>query len=334
MSQPPRSRFNSPSLERVQRFVGARTKSRGDSEKPVPTANLLHEYVDPVLLANLDDLELIARTVVEGFLHGLHRSPYVGFSVEFASHREYLPGDDLRHLNWKLYARNDKLYVKQYDAETNLDCHLVVDASASMATRSTGVSKRRYATMLAAALAHLGLTQHDAVGVTVFADRVLAHAKPRARVKQLEEIVGTMARAPRGTPSASATVLHEVAELMPRRGLVVLVSDLFFEPDEVFSGLDHFRFHGHDLLVFHVLDPIEHRLPLSGHIRFYDLETREELVTHVDEIRSGYTAAIAAWETALDEGCRAREIDRVRVTTDQPLERALYDYLTKRSQLY
>ena len=135
MSQVSRSRLKEAPLGRVQRFVGLK-KGRGKSEKSVPTANLLHEYIDPLLLANLEDLELIARTVVEGFLHGLHRSPYVGFSVEFASHREYLPGDDLRHLNWKLYARNDKLYIKQYDAETNLDCHLVVDVSASMETKS------------------------------------------------------------------------------------------------------------------------------------------------------------------------------------------------------
>ena len=297
-------------------------------------ANLLHEYIDPVLLANLEDLELIARTVVEGFLHGLHRSPYVGFSVEFASHREYLPGDDLRHLNWKLYARNDKLYVKQYDAETNLDCHLVVDVSSSMETKSAGVSKRRYATMLAAAVAHLALTQHDAVGVTLFADRVLAHVKPRAKANQLDEILATMVRCPGQTPAASAGVLHEVAELMPRRGLVVLVSDLFFETDDVFSGLDHFLFHGHDLVVFHLLDPIEHHLPLEGQVRFHDLETGEELTTQVDEIRAAYSSAIAAWQTELDAGCRGREIDRVTVTTEEPLERALYDYLTRRAQLY
>ncbi len=157
MSQVPRDGTGRPTPERVARFVGLK-KGTGRSEKSVRTANLLHEYIDPLLLANLEDLELIARTVVEGFLHGLHRSPYVGFSVEFASHREYLPGDDLRHLNWKLYARNDKLYVKQYDAETNLDCHLVVDVSGSMETKNAGISKRRYATMLAAAVAHLALT--------------------------------------------------------------------------------------------------------------------------------------------------------------------------------
>jgi uncharacterized protein (DUF58 family) len=333
MSRAPRDHSGFAPGERVARFVG-RKMGTGRFEESVPTANLLHEYIDPLLLANLEDLELIARTVVEGFLHGLHRSPYVGFSVEFASHREYLPGDDLRHLNWKLYARNDRLYVKQYDAETNLDCHLVVDVSGSMDTKSTGVSKRRYATMLAAALAHLALHQRDGVGITLFADRVLGHVKPRAKPNQLDEILETLVRCPGQTPGASAGVLHEVAELMPRRGLVVLISDLFFETADVFAGLDHFLFHGHDLLVFHVLDPVEHHLPLEGQVRFHDLETGEELTTQVDEIRAGYAAAIAAWETDLDAGCQGREIDKVAMTTDQPLERALQGYLTARSQLY
>ncbi|MGO9913497.1 MAG: DUF58 domain-containing protein [Isosphaeraceae bacterium] len=333
MSRAPRDHSSVPTPKRVARFVGLK-KGRGESEQSVRTANLLHEFIDPLLLANIEDLELIARTVVEGFLHGLHQSPYVGFSVEFASHREYLPGDDLRHLNWKLYARNDKLYIKQYDAETNLDCHLVVDLSTSMETKSLGISKRRYATMLAAAVAHLALAQRDAVGITLFADRVLAHVKPRAKANQLDEILATLVRCPGRTPARSAGVLHEVAELMPRRGLVVLVSDLFFETEEVFSGLDHFRFHGHDLVVFHVLDPLEYRMPLEGQVRFRDLETGDELTTQVDEIRAAYTAAVAAWQTELDAGCRGREIDRVALCTDQPLERALDDYLTKRSQLY
>jgi uncharacterized protein (DUF58 family) len=334
MSPAPRSRFNPSASERIARYVGSKRKPRGDSEKPVRTANLLHEYIDPLLLANLEDMELIARTVVEGFLHGLHRSPYVGFSVEFASHREYLPGDDLRHLNWKLYARNDKLYVKQYDAETNLDCQLVVDVSTSMETTSGGLSKRRYASMLAAAVAHLALNQRDAVGITLFADRVLAHVKPRAKANQLEEVLSTLVRCAGKVPAASAGVLHEVAELMPRRGLVVLVSDLFFETGEVFSGLDHFRFHGHDLIIFHVLDPVEHRMPLQGQVRFHDLETGEELTTQVDEVRGLYESAVTAWQNELDEGLRGREIDRVTVTTDRPLEQALFAYLTKRSQLY
>jgi len=308
--------------------VGARSENRA---RP---PNLLHEYINPSLLANLEDLELIARTLVEGFLNGLHRSPYVGFSVEFASHREYVPGDDLRHLNWKLYARNDKLYVKQYDAETNLDCHLVVDVSASMETASAGVSKRRYATMLAAAVAHLALTQRDAAGVTLFAAGVLAHVKPRVQGNQLQEILSTIAHCPGRIQSASAGVLHEVAELMPRRGLVILISDLFFETEEIFSGLDHFRFRGHDLVVFQILDPVEQRMPLEGQVRFRDLETGDELTTQVDEIRADYESAIASWQSELDEGLGVRGIDRVSLTTDQPLEQALFSYLTKRSQLY
>jgi len=333
MSRTPRKSSGFDPGARVARFVGLK-RVPGRSEKSTTTANLLHEYIDPVLLASLDDLELIARTVVEGFLHGLHRSPYVGFSVEFASHREYLPGDDLRHLNWKLFERNDRLYVKQYDAETNLDCHLVVDMSGSMETKTPGVSKRRYATMLAAAVAHLALTQRDAVGVTLFADRVLAHLKPRAKANQLDEILATMVHCERETPAATAGVLHEVAELMPRRGLVVLVSDLFFTTDDVFAGLDHLLFHGHDLVIFHVLDPLEHRLPIDGQVRFCDLETGEELTTQVDEIRARYHAAIASWMKELDSGCQGRAIDRVTLSTDEPLERGLYAYLTRRSHLY
>ena len=164
-----------------------RIVDRRKGQQPEPPDLRFGHLVDPRVLAQLDDLELIARTAVEGFLHGLHRSPYVGFSVEFASHREYLPGDDLRHLNWKLYGRNDKLYIKQYDAETNLDCHLVIDISASMETASGGLSKRRYATMLAGRWPTC-LDSARCRGAILFADRVLTQVKPRARAAQLSEI--------------------------------------------------------------------------------------------------------------------------------------------------
>ena len=288
MSRMPSDHLENRARSRVTRVLDRMRPERRPAAVAEPAEPRLGDLIDPRLLARLDDLELIARTAVEGFLHGLHRSPYVGFSVEFASHREYLPGDDLRHLNWKLYGRNDKLYVKQYDAETNLDCHLVVDVSASMETASAGLSKRRYATMLAGALAHLALEQRDAVGAVLFADRVVAQVKPRARSAQLSEILAVLLTSPGTAATAATRVLHEVAELMPRRGLVVLVSDLFYAPAEIFSGLDHLRFLGHDVLVFHVLDPLEHRLPVAGQIRFHDLETGEELSTHVDDIRSAY----------------------------------------------
>ena len=170
MSRIPSDRSRRSARSRVRRHARSDAAGTSSCGRIRGRPSCAGRLVDPRLLAKLEDLELIARTVVEGFLHGLHRSPYVGFSVEFASHREYLPGDDLRHLNWKLFGRNDKLYVKQYDAETNLDCHLVVDVSGSMETASGGLSKRRYATMLAAAMAHLALRQRDAVGAILFAD--------------------------------------------------------------------------------------------------------------------------------------------------------------------
>ncbi len=269
--------------------------------------------------------------MVEGFLHGLHRSPYVGFSVEFASHREYRHGDDLRHLNWKLYARHEKLYVKQYDAETNLDCHLVLDVSGSMDTSNAGLSKRRYGAILAAAIAHLALKQRDAAGITLFADKVLAHLKPRAQSTQLDEILRTIVATPANPPSATLDALHEVATLMPRRGLVILISDLYFPSDDVFSALDHFRFRGHDLLVLQVLDPIEQTMPLDGMVRFHDLETGEELLTRAEEIRSSYEAAVRAWLGELESGCVGREIERAVLTTEEPPDRALVEYLARRS---
>ncbi len=318
----------------ASRLAKLRKPNRSEPESRVRRADLMHRYLDPAVLAKIDDLELIARTVVEGFLHGLHRSPYVGFSVEFASHREYLPGDDLRHLNWKLYARNDKLYVKQYDAETNLDCHLLVDVSGSMETASTGLSKRRYATMLSAAIAHLAIKQRDAVGLTLFADGVKGHLKPRAKSKQLEDVITALSSSTGKPASATATVLHEVAELMPRRGLLVLISDLFFPTEDVFSGLDHLLFHGHDLIVFQLLDPLEQGLSVGGQVRFQDLETGEELTTQTDEIRPLYRQALLDWQRELDDGLRGRSVDRVLVTTDRPLEQVLFEYLTRRSQLF
>lgn len=298
---------------------------------PIELHNAACDAVDPQLLANLEDLELIAHVVVEGFLHGLHRSPYVGFSVEFASHREYLRGDDLRHLNWKLYARQDKLYVKQYDADTNLDLHLVVDWSGSMTTASDKPSKHRYATWLATALAHLALGQRDAVGLTLFADEILAHIKPRARPHQWTELIDAFVHTAQQPHGESVGVLHDVAELMPRRGMIILISDLFYETTELFSAVDHLRFQGHEVLTFQILDPMEIRLPPESNVRFHDLETGEKLVTQTENIRVAYERAVEQWLQELDDGFLTRELERVSLTTDEPLDRALSDYLARRA---
>lgn len=293
-----------------------------------------HDLLDPRAAATLEDLDLIARWVVEGFMHGLHASPYVGFSVEFASHREYLPGDDLRHLNWKLFGRHDKLYIKQYDAETNLEMHLVVDVSGSMTAGKGQLTKLRYASMLAASLAHLAHRQRDAVGVTLFADRVLEHRKARSSSDHLMEVLQVIDSPGDHPPAESPKVLHEVAELMPRRGLVTVISDFYFETEDLLSALAHFRHFGHDLLVFHVLDPVERRMDAEGAVRFRDLETREEVVTQAHEIRESFNAAVDSWIGELRKGCLTRDIDYHLLVTDTPLEQALLDYFVKRAQLF
>ena len=294
----------------------------------------IHDLADPNLMASVEDLDLVARWVVEGFLHGLHRSPYVGFSVDFASHREYMRGDDLRHLNWKLYGRHDRLYIKQYDAETNVDLHLVLDTSGSMTVGAEGFLKIRYASLLCASLAHLATRQRDAVGLTLFADGVVEHFLARNNADHLMSLLSALSQNRRHPPARSPRVLHEVAELIPRRGLIVLVSDLFYEPDDLFSALDHFRHFGHDVLVFQVLSPLERRMPIDGAVKLVDVETGESLETIAHEIRDSFTTAVGGWINTINTGCLARDIDHVCLTTDQLLDAALMDYFVTRAQMF
>jgi len=292
------------------------------------------DLVDPAFFSRLESIQLRARCVVEGFLHGLHRSPYVGFSVEFSSHREYVPGDDPRHVNWKVFARQRRLYVKEYDAETNMNLYLLLDVSGSMECANTGRSKLEYAAALAAALAHLALKQRDAVGLTLFADSVVTHVAPRSRPQQLDDIllaiVSNRARPVSDVPRA----LHQAAELATRRGMVVILSDLFDDVSSIAGGLEHLRFKNHEVLIFHILDRWERDLPLEGNIRFHDMETGEQLVTQAEDIQEAYRKAVTQWRNDLDAECRGRAIDRLEITTDEPLDRALLDYLVRRSKSY
>jgi uncharacterized protein (DUF58 family) len=289
-------------------------------------------FIDPVFFSRLDQLELRAKGIVEGFLQGLHRSPFVGYSVEF-SHREYAPGDDLRHVNWKIYARQKRLYVKEYDAETNMNVYILLDVSRSMDCANTGLSKLDYGASLAAALAHLALKQRDAVGLMLFADRVLAHVTPRAKPQQLEEILRAIARTEERPMSETGRSLHQAAELAQHRGLVVLISDLFDDAAAVVQGLDHFRFKRHEVVLFQLFDPWERRLPLDGNVRFRDLETGREFTAEVEGIREGYLRKINQWCAELDRECLNRGIDRIELTTDQPLDQALLDYLVLRRKV-
>ncbi len=300
---------------------------------PVSTSTF-REYLDPKTLATVEDLELLARWMVEGFKHGLHRSPFVGFSVEFSTHREYMPGDDLRHINWKAYGRQERLYIKEFDAETNVGLQLVVDVSGSMTMASEGVSKLRYAVMMAAGLAHLALTQCDAAGITLYADRVVEHVRPRANPDQLLEILYPLTQLQQYPAGESPDVLHEVAALIKRRSLVVLIGDFFFDTAELGTCLQHLRQNGSDLLLFHVLDPVERELSVDGPIKFRDLESGQQVIAQAHELRGKYRDAITQWQAQLEATCRSHDVDYRPLTTDAPLDRALAEYLATRSEMY
>jgi uncharacterized protein (DUF58 family) len=287
---------------------------------------------DPAFFSRLDNLELRARGIVEGFLHGLHRSPFVGFSVEFASHREYVQGDDLRHVNWKLFARQNRLYVKEFDAETNMNLYLLVDISGSMECANTGVSKLNYGTTLAAALAHLALKQHDAVGLTLYADEVLLHLEPRAKPHQLDEILRAIANTKARPKSDASRALQQAAELCRHRGIVAIISDFFDDLPAVTRGLDQLRYRRHEVLAFQVWDRWERDLPLDGNICFTDLETREDITTHAEGVRENYLKAVNDWRAELQRKCLNRGVDRIELTTDEPLDQALLDYLVHRTK--
>jgi uncharacterized protein (DUF58 family) len=292
----------------------------------------VHDVVDPAFFSRLDNLELRARLVVEGFLQGLHRSPFVGYSIEFATHREYAPGDDLRHVNWKLFARQKRLYVKEYDAETNMNLYLLLDISGSMECASAGLSKLAYGSSLAAALAYLALRQRDAVGLTLFADSVRAHLAPSSKPHQLDEIVRAIAAAHDRPKSNARKALHPAAELARHRGLVVIISDLLDDMESLLEGIDHLRFRRHDVMVFHILDPLERDLQIDGTIRFRDLESGDDVVVRAEAIRDEYLRDVTKWRSTIADGCCERMVDHVVLTTAEPLDKALVNYLVRRSE--
>lgn len=278
-------------------------------------------------------MELKARTVVEGFLSGLHRSPYKGFSVEFAEYRQYLPGDDLASLDWKVYARTDRYYVKKFEEETNLECHLLLDASASMAYRGTAaMSKLEYGSVLAASLAFLMNRQRDATGLTAFDDHLIVRIPASARPGHLHALLLALDRLRPGRHTNVGRPLHRLAEAMVKRSMVVLVSDLLDDPAPIIKGLKHLRFRGTDVVVFQVLDPDELTFPFTAESRFHDLENDEEVTAEPATVRSGYLGALASLNLHYDRELRGAGIDYVQLDTAQPLDFALLAYLSARAR--
>jgi len=292
-------------------------------------------FLDPAVVARLAHLDVRARLVVEGFIAGMHRSPFHGFSVEFAEHRPYMPGDPLKNLDWKVWARSDRYLVKQYTEETNLRCHLLVDLSGSMGFRSAraAMSKLEYAQSLAASLAYLMLHQQDAVGTLLFAEKPLRYIPPRAMRSHLDVVLKALGGIEPGGRTRLGPALHELAERVKRRGLIILFSDLMDQPAEVFSGLQHFRHRHHEVIVFHLLDPDEVEFPYTDSATFVDMESGDRLTTEPWEIARRYRQRLEAWTGFYKRNCRERRIDYVRLDTRTPFDRALLAYLEKRARL-
>ena len=290
-------------------------------------------FLDPALIARLGSMELKARTVVEGFISGLHRSPYRGFSVEFAEYRPYKDGDDLSTLYWKVYARSDRHYVKKFEEETNLECHLLVDVSASMAYRGGGaMSKLEYASVLAGSLAYLMKRQRDSVALVAFDDRIRQRIPPAARPGHLHRILLALDRMPSGERSHVARPLQQLAEALTRRGLIVVLSDLLDDREDVVRGLKRLRSRGNDVIAFQILDPYELHFPFDRAARFRDVESGDEVAADPSKARAAYLEALGELRDYYTRELRGAGIDFLTLDSSLPLDAALVAYLDARSR--
>ncbi len=289
-------------------------------------------YLNPQVLASLEGLDLQARLVVEGYVAGLHKSPYHGFSVEFAQHREYTQGDDIRHVDWKVWSKTDKYYLKQYEEETNLLSYLVLDTSESMGYASEGqVTKLQYAQWVAAALAFLVLQQQDSVGLATFDQKIQRYLRPSGQPSHLKELFHVMDLQPARHRSEIGPILHELAERFKRRGIVVLLSDCFDDPSAILSGLRHFRHRRHEVILFHVLDPAELEFPFRQTTLFQGLEGLGDILSDPNSLRRAYLQELNAFLDELKKGCQLIDIDYVPLRTDLDLDKALSTYLATRT---
>ena len=297
-----------------------------------------HQYLDPVALAKVGSLELQARLIVEGYLSGMHKSPYHGFSVEFAQHREYVPGDDLKHLDWKVYSRTGRFYLKQYEEETNLTLWLLVDNSESMQYGSGPlgddgkplVSKYDYACVAAASLAYLTLHQQDSIGLAVY-DNVVRHfLRPSSQGSHMKTVVNILNKGAGRERTAIAPILHDLAERIPRRGIIVVLSDLFDEIQDILAGLKHLRHRRHEVVVMQVMDRAELEFPFQDATLFRGLEQMPELLTDPRSLRDGYLEQVNAFVAELQHGCLMQNIDYVPLRTDHSVGIALSGYLAHR----
>ena len=285
------------------------------------------------MVAMLNSISMKAKLVVEGYIIGQHRSPYHGFSVEFSEHRSYEPGDEVKHIDWKLYGKTNRLYVKRYEEETNLRAHLILDTSKSMSYTSNKVSKLDYGSYLLAALSYLMISQQDAAGVVLFDEKIRAFIPPKSTPSHLNTLLNVLDAPKPGNDTKIESVLHQMAERINKRGLVIIISDLLDEPKNVFKGLKHFRHRKQEVILFHILDRNELEFEFENRTKFVDMESGEEITTDPWHIKNDYKNLILDIQKYYRRNCRLNKIDYVPLYTDDSLDKGLSEYFNKRQRL-
>ena len=292
-----------------------------------------NKYLSNEAISKLDNLQIKAKKVVEGFIVGLHKSPYHGFSVEFSDHRSYGPGDEVRHIDWKLWGKTDRFFVKRYEEETNLKAHIIIDQSASMGYSSHSMSKLEYSKILGASFSYMLIKNQDAVGLYMFNSKIKKTIPPRSTRSHLNLILMEMNKIKPRSQTDIAKALHECADKTHKKGLVILISDLMDNPEKILKGLKHLLYKGHEVLVFHVLDPREIDFDFKERVRFKDMESGQEIVTDPRQLKKSYQKQFNKFMNFYKQNCGKNRIDYIPIKTDQPLDTALTEYLAKRQKL-
>ncbi len=292
-------------------------------------------YLNPSTVSKLNSLELKARMVVEGFIVGLHKSPYHGFSVEFSQHRPYMQGDDLKSVDWKVYGKTEKYFIKQYEEESNLKSYIILDSSKSMDFKSgSNISKLNYSTILAAALSYLMIKQQDAVGLALYSEKINKLLPPKASRTYLQEILKLLSSVSAADKTNTSSSLGEIAEKIKRRGLVIIISDFFDDVDTVIKSLKKFSYKKNEVIVFQILDPVERSFAFGRDAIFKDMETLEEMTTQPYQIQKAYKDAMEEFTNRIKRECLNSNFDYNLIDTSTPFDTALYTYIQKRVRLY
>ncbi|MBU0473468.1 MAG: DUF58 domain-containing protein [Bacteroidetes bacterium] len=290
--------------------------------------------LDPTLISKLNSLELKAKTVVEGFKVGLHRSPYHGFSVEFSEHKAYMQGDPIKNIDWKVFGKSDKLFIKQYEEETNLTCHILLDISASMDYKNKGIiSKLEYGKILAASLSYLMVSQQDSVGLSLYSDQIENYFPPRSTKIYLQTLLRGLENISPVNKTETAQCLNSIAEKVKKRGLVIIISDFFDNIDSILTALKHFKYKKNEVIVFQILDPIEKNFAFERDAIFVDIETKDELSTQPIQIQKAYQVAMNEFLDKLKSECLNNKIEYNQIDTKTPFDKALFSYFKKRTRL-